>query len=130
MGLARPAVLDADLGVQLLDVGRVGIEGERPDLAGAEAVQEVFAGEVGVRDEDGPLRDARDDDRLLLGVVAAAGLPVLVGDGKVLGARPLGGLPVTLGALAVDLGRVVARVDEDHGRVDAVLFPVRFDIVP
>ena len=108
VGLAGPAVLDAYFGVQLLDVGGVGIEGKRPNLAGSKAVQEVFAGEIGVRDEDGPLRDARDDDRLLLGVVAAAGLPVLVGDGEVVGARPLGRFPVTLGALAVDLGRVVS----------------------
>ena len=81
-------------------------------------------------DEYGPLRDARDDDGLLLGVVASARLAVPIGDRKVVRPRALGRLPVPLGALAVDLGRVVARVHEDHGRVDRVLLGEGLDVAP
>jgi hypothetical protein len=65
-GFPRPAVLDADFGAQLLDVFGGGVEGVGPDAAGPQAVQEVFAGGGRVDDQGRPLRDARDDDGLLL----------------------------------------------------------------
>ena len=65
-GLAGPLVLHADFGAQLLDVLRGGVQRIGPDASSPEAVQEVFAGGGRVHDQDGALRDARDDDGLCL----------------------------------------------------------------
>jgi hypothetical protein len=64
LGLARPAVLHADFGVQLLDIFGGSVEAVAPHAASPEAVEEVLACGRTMHDEDGPLRDARDDDEI------------------------------------------------------------------
>ncbi|OBQ42885.1 MAG: hypothetical protein AN484_15470 [Aphanizomenon flos-aquae WA102] len=82
-GLAGALVLYADFGAQLLDVLGGGVEGVAPHPASPQAVQEVFAGGGRVDNQDGPLRDARDDDGLLLGIEAAGRVAGLVGHREV-----------------------------------------------
>ena len=70
-GLARPAVLDSDLGGHLLGVSWVGVDGEGVQPAGAKACQDVLDGEVGEADEAGAVALARNKDEVGLAIEAA-----------------------------------------------------------